>query len=60
MEIIASVVDERHRRDLPKTAKAFGEALSRLTAALRSCLDVEITRPRVSGTRYIKVKDLRA
>ena len=60
MAIVASVVDERHQRDLPQTAKAFGEALSRLTPALRSCLDVEITRPRVSGTRYIKVKDLRA
>ena len=60
MAIVASAVDERHQRDLPQTPKAFGEALSRLTPALRSCLDVEITRPRVSGTRYIMVKDLRA
>ena len=60
MKIIASVVEERQERDMPQTAKAFGEALSRLIPALRSCLDVEITRPRVSGTRYIKVKDLRA
>jgi hypothetical protein len=60
MKIITSMVDERQARDLPQTAKAFGEAISRLTHALRSCLDVEITRPRVSGTRYIKVKDLQA
>jgi len=60
MSIINGCADDSEKRAMPQTTKSFGEQLTRIRAQLESCLGIEITRPRVSGQRYVEIQDVQS